>query len=47
MEEVYQAPQVAAGVGSETMWAQSEVQKMLALRALAWGSHRPISCTAA
>jgi len=40
MEEVFQAPQVAAGRGSETMLAPPEVQKMLALKALGWGSKR-------
>ena len=40
MEEVYQAPQVAAGRGSETMLAPLEVQRMLALQALGWGSKR-------
>ena len=40
MEEVFQAPQVAAGRGSETMLAPQEVQRMLALRALGWGSKR-------
>lgn len=40
MEEVFQAPQVAAGRGSETMLAPPEVQKMLALEALGWGSKR-------
>ena len=34
MEEVFQAPQVAAGRGSETMLAPPEVQRMLALKAL-------------
>ena len=33
MEEVFQAPQVAAGRGRETMLAPPEVQKMLALNA--------------
>lgn len=40
MEEVFQAPQVAAGRGSETMLAPQEVQRMLALSALGWGSKR-------
>lgn len=40
MEEVFQAPQVAAGRGSETMLAPPEVQRMLALEALGWGSKR-------
>lgn len=40
MEEVIQAPQVAAGRGSETMLAPQEVQRMLALQALGWGSKR-------
>ncbi len=40
MEEVFQAPQVAAGRGSETMMAPQEVQKMLALQALGWGAKR-------
>lgn len=35
MEDVFQAPQVAAGRGSETMLAPQEVQRMLALSA-AW-----------
>ncbi len=41
MEEVFQAPQVAAGRGSETMLAPQEVQMMLALSALGWGSKHP------
>lgn len=40
MEEMFQAPQVAAGQGSETMLAPPEVQRMLALKALGWGSKR-------
>lgn len=41
MEEVlFQAPQVATGLGSETMLAPQEVQKMLALSALGWGAKR-------
>jgi len=41
MEEVlFQAPKVAAGRGSETMLAPQEVQRMLALSALGWGSKR-------
>ncbi|MFN9679778.1 MAG: IS21 family transposase, partial [Betaproteobacteria bacterium] len=40
MDEVFQAPQVAAGRGSETMLAPLEVQRMLALKALGWGSKR-------
>jgi hypothetical protein len=40
MEEVFQAPQVAAGRGSETMLAPQEVQRMLALSALGWGGKR-------
>jgi hypothetical protein len=40
MEEVFQAPQVAAGRGSETMLAPQEVQRMLALQALGWGAKR-------
>lgn len=40
MEEVFQAPQVAAGRGSETMLAPQEVQRMLALSALGWGAKR-------
>lgn len=41
MEEVlFQAPQVATGLGSETMVAPQEVQKMLALSALGWGAKR-------
>jgi transposase len=40
MEDVFQAPQVAAGRGSETMLAPQEVQRMLALSALGWGSKR-------
>lgn len=40
MEEVFQAPQVAAGRGSETMLAPQEVQRMVALQALGWGAKR-------
>lgn len=40
MEEVFQAPQVEAGRGSETMLAPQEVQRMLALQALGWGAKR-------
>ena len=40
MEEVFQAPQVEAGRGSETMLAAQEVQRMLALQALGWGAKR-------
>lgn len=40
MEEVFQAPQVVTGRGSETMLAPQEVQRMLALQALGWGSKR-------
>lgn len=40
MEEVFQAPQVAADRGSETMLAPQEVQRMLALQALGWGAKR-------
>ena len=40
MEEVFQAPQVAAGRGRETMLAPQEVQRMLALQALGWGAKR-------
>lgn len=40
MEEVFQAPQVAAGRGSETMRAPQEVQRMVALQALGWGAKR-------
>lgn len=40
MEEVFQAPQVVAGRGSETMLAPQEVQRMLALQALGWGAKR-------
>jgi transposase len=41
MDEVSgQAPPVGFGRGSETMLAPQEVQKMLALRALGWGSKR-------
>jgi transposase len=40
MEEVFQAPQVAAARGSETMLAPQEVQRMLALQALGWGAKR-------
>jgi transposase len=41
MEEVIaQAPGVEAGLGSETMLAPQEVQRMLALRALGWGAKR-------
>jgi len=40
MEEVFQAPPVAAGRGSEAMLAPQEVQRMLALSALGWGSKR-------
>ena len=41
MEEVFaQAPGVEAGLGSETMLAPQEVQRMLALRALGWGAKR-------
>lgn len=40
MEEVFQAPQVAAGRGSETMLAPQEVERMLALSALGWGAKR-------
>ena len=40
MEEVFQAPLVAAGRGSETMLAPQEVQRMLALSALGWGAKR-------
>jgi transposase len=40
MEDVFQAPQVAAGRGSETMLAPQEVQRMLALSALGWGTKR-------
>ncbi len=40
MEEVFQAPQVEAGRGSETMLAPQEVQRMLALHALGWGAKR-------
>ena len=40
MEEVFQAPQVAAGRRSETMLAPQEVQRMLALQALGWGAKR-------
>ena len=40
MEEVFQAPKVAAGRGSETMLAPQEVQRMLALSALGWGAKR-------
>ena len=38
MEDVFQAPQVAAGRGSETMLAPQEVQRMLALSAPRRGS---------
>ena len=34
MEKVFQAPQVAAGRGNETMLAPQEVQRLLALSAL-------------
>ena len=37
---VTQAPAVVSGQGSETMLAPEEVQKMLALKALGWGSKR-------
>jgi hypothetical protein len=40
MEEVFQAPQVPAGGGSETMLATQEGQRMLALQALGWGAKR-------
>ena len=40
MEEVFQAPQVVTGWGSETMLAPQEVQRMLALSALGWGAKR-------
>lgn len=40
MGEVFQAPQVEAGRGSETMLAPHEVQRMLALQALGWGTKR-------
>jgi transposase len=40
MEEVFQAPQVEADRGSETMLAPQEVQRMLALQALGWGAKR-------
>lgn len=40
MEEVFQAPQVEAGRGGETMLAPQEVQRMLALQALGWGAKR-------
>jgi hypothetical protein len=48
MEGVLQAPQVAAGRGSETMSAPQEVQRMLALSALEWGTKRisrELSCS--
>jgi transposase len=48
MEEVFQAPQVEAGRGSETMLAPQEVQKMLALQALGWGAKsisRELGCS--
>jgi transposase len=40
MDEVFQAPQVESGRGSETMLVPQEVQKMLALQALGWGAKR-------
>ena len=40
MEEVFQAPPVAAGRGNETMLEPREAQRMLALSALGWGSKR-------
>jgi transposase len=40
MEEVFQAPQVEVGRGSETMLAPQEVQRMQALQALGWGAKR-------
>lgn len=48
MEEVFQAPQVEAGRGSETMLAPQEVQRMLALQALGWGARsisRELGCS--
>ncbi len=48
MEEVFQAPQVEAGRGSETMLAPQEVQRMLALQALGWGAKsisRELGCS--
>ncbi len=40
MADVFQAPQVEIGRGSETMLTPQEVQRMLALSALGWGSKR-------
>lgn len=48
MEEVFQAPQVEVGRGSETMLAPQEVQRMLALHALGWGAKsisRELGCS--
>lgn len=48
MDEVFQAPQVEAGRGSETMLAPQEVQRMLALHALGWGAKsisRELGCS--
>jgi hypothetical protein len=40
MQEVFQAPQIAAGRGGETMLAPQEVRRMLALQAPGWGAKR-------
>lgn len=40
MEKEFQAPQVAAGRGSETVLAPQEAQRMVALQALGWEAER-------
>jgi len=36
MEQVFHAPQVAAGLLSDAMWAPSELKSVLALNGLGW-----------